>query len=319
MFRPFYTNFLNFTMLRSPDDAGAAPVGMSNEQLMGMIYEDEAPKDEAPKDEAPKDEAPGEDVDGEAPKDEAPKDEAPGEDTGDDSPKYVVKVDGKEFEITEEELLQGYQRQADYTRKTQQLAEQRRALDAERDATIPALKNALAYFALPQNSEPKPEQFPGKPDQFVSAYQKWQVGKEQQVKAQEILKAITDEETKRVLAKEADLLRSAIPEWQDETVRQAEIKGILEVATERYGFTPEEISEATDHRLFVLLRDAARASVLEKKPILLKRKTETPVKMEPGQKKPLQTIEIKRKIAMDQLKANGRVDADSAVTLLFNS
>jgi hypothetical protein len=33
------------------------------------------------------------------------------------SPSYTVKVDGEEFEVTLDELRNGYQRQADYTRK----------------------------------------------------------------------------------------------------------------------------------------------------------------------------------------------------------
>lgn len=43
---------------------------------------------------------------------------------------YVVKVDGQEIEVSLDELLGGYQRQADYTRKTQTLAEQAKELEA---------------------------------------------------------------------------------------------------------------------------------------------------------------------------------------------
>ena len=40
---------------------------------------------------------------------------------------FKVKVDGEEVEVPEDELLKGYSRTQDYTRKTQQLAEQRKA------------------------------------------------------------------------------------------------------------------------------------------------------------------------------------------------
>lgn len=46
------------------------------------------------------------------------------------SEKYIVKVDGEDVEVTLEEALQGYQRTADYTRKTQALAEKARMADA---------------------------------------------------------------------------------------------------------------------------------------------------------------------------------------------
>ena len=47
----------------------------------------------------------------------------------DEEPKYRVKVDGQEVEVTQEELLRGYMRQSDYTRKTQQLANQRQQIE----------------------------------------------------------------------------------------------------------------------------------------------------------------------------------------------
>lgn len=76
-------------------------------------------------------ETPEEDSDSE---DENPEeDEQPTEDdeTGTDEaelPKYTVKVNGEEKEVPLDELLAGYLRQSDYTRKTQELAEQRKAL-----------------------------------------------------------------------------------------------------------------------------------------------------------------------------------------------
>ena len=39
-----------------------------------------------------------------------------------EEPIYTVTIDGTNFEVTQDELIQGYQRHADYTRKTQELA-----------------------------------------------------------------------------------------------------------------------------------------------------------------------------------------------------
>ena len=47
-------------------------------------------------------------------------------------PKYKAKVDGEEIEVDIDELVNGYQRTADYTKKSQALAEQRKAIEAER-------------------------------------------------------------------------------------------------------------------------------------------------------------------------------------------
>lgn len=43
--------------------------------------------------------------------------------------KYKVKVDGEELEVDEDELLKGYSRQADFTRKTQAIAAERKQLE----------------------------------------------------------------------------------------------------------------------------------------------------------------------------------------------
>ena len=52
---------------------------------------------------------------------------------------YNVKIDGEVHEVTLEELQNGYQRQADYTRKTQELASERERL-AQGEAIVQALE-----------------------------------------------------------------------------------------------------------------------------------------------------------------------------------
>ncbi len=80
---------------------------------------------------------------------EAPVEYFPVDEYGD---KYIkVVVDGEELEVPLKEAVSGYQRQADYTRKTQQLAEERRqvqfaqaiqqALDNDPAATIELLQS----------------------------------------------------------------------------------------------------------------------------------------------------------------------------------
>lgn len=53
---------------------------------------------------------------------------------------YTVKVDGVETQVSMEELQSGYQRQADYTRKTQELSRERERL-AQGEAIVQALES----------------------------------------------------------------------------------------------------------------------------------------------------------------------------------
>ena len=72
---------------------------------------------------------------------------------------YTIKVDGEQQQVSLEELQNGYQRQADYTRKTQELAAERQrlqqaetivsALEADPHGTLTALGNALGVEDTP--------------------------------------------------------------------------------------------------------------------------------------------------------------------------
>ena len=55
---------------------------------------------------------------------------------------YRVKRDGVEYEVTLDEALAGWQRQQDYTKKTQAVAEEKKQLQADQEA---AKKERLQY------------------------------------------------------------------------------------------------------------------------------------------------------------------------------
>jgi hypothetical protein len=71
------------------------------------------------------------------------------------SEKFTVKVNGQDVQVTREELVNGYSRQADYTRKTQELAARQQelavyeriasALQTDPVATIKALQEAYGF------------------------------------------------------------------------------------------------------------------------------------------------------------------------------
>jgi hypothetical protein len=88
-------------------------------------------------------------------------------DTDEVADRYVrVTVDGQELEVPLKEALSGYSRQADYTRKTQELAQQRqqveyalavqRALQAQPAETIRLLSRQYGIQDQPPQSPPPP-------------------------------------------------------------------------------------------------------------------------------------------------------------------
>ena len=75
---------------------------------------------------------------------------------------YTVKIDGREERVSLDELQNGYQRQADYTRKTQELASERKrleqaeaivsSLESDPESTLKALSDAFGISAAPEHS-----------------------------------------------------------------------------------------------------------------------------------------------------------------------
>ena len=132
------------------------PNGSENQQPLGTINEaassffnllggDEEPNegqsDEQPEGEVElsgtEDASEDEDYDSYEDSDEEPQTEEP--------KKARIKVNGEELELSEDELINFAQQGVDYTKKTQQLAEQRKALEAEAQAVIQAKQLRDAY------------------------------------------------------------------------------------------------------------------------------------------------------------------------------
>ena len=90
---------------------------------------------------------------------------------------YTVKIDGQEQQVTLDELQNGYQRQADYTRKTQELATERerlaqgeaivQALESDPEGTISALAGAFGVGGGNQQIMPDQTEYEDlDPDEF---------------------------------------------------------------------------------------------------------------------------------------------------------
>ncbi len=184
---------------------------------------------------------------------------------------FTVKVDGKEVEVTLDELQKGYSRTQDYTRKTQQIAEVRKQTEAELQEVraereqyaqlLGALQAQVQQAAQPQvdwdrlyNEDP------------IEWVRQRELARENQEKAvaiqseQQRLAQLSQREQlqqrEALLAQEQEALVAAIPEWKDSKKAQAE-KAMLVQFGQKVGFTPDELKSVIDHRAVVMLRKAA--------------------------------------------------------------
>lgn len=173
------------------------------------------------------------------------------------------------------ELKRGTLFQRDYTKKTQELSEDRKSFEAERDKvsqyaqSLDQSREYLTWYAeqhLPkQPVEPTDQNdFVGwhnyrlevdKWNQHVQAYQKFQADKaaENERKAGE-----TQQEKATRLKTESERLFKALPVLKDPVKGQAAWNALVAGAGQ-YGFTPEEVNAFEDHRFALVIRDAMKA------------------------------------------------------------
>lgn len=273
-------------------------------------------------------------LDGDA--DDEDDDEADDEtdDSDDDSPTYKVKVDGQEIEVTLEEALAGYQRQQAFTRKTQQLAEERRTLQeqaAEVAQTRQEYLNRLNVVkAVLEGTAKEPDWERLKADdpaEYARVRVAWQERKDQIAsveaeieRARAEQQAMFERQREEVLAAEAEKLEAAIPEWAtDPDSAASEKQKIANFAHQTYGFSYEDIGNVVDHRLVLLLRDAMRFHDLQTKGRKAKeevrgKRRQSPT-LKPGTQARKSSKSSKKNPARARLAKTGRID-DAAATLL---
>ena len=184
---------------------------------------------------------------------------------------FTVKVDGQEVEVTQEELINGYSRQQDYTRKTQELAQQRKTIE-QQQAEL-AQRDAIYSQLLPKMEAQLKGELANEPDWnalyeddpvgYVREKQLWDekkeklnaVNAEQQRLQQEALVKQQQQIAQYVEYGNQKLLE-IIPEWQNPEVATKEKLAISEYAVNTLGYTPEEIQQVYDYRALLGLRNA---------------------------------------------------------------
>lgn len=196
--------------------------------------------------------------------------------------RFVVKVDGKTEEIGLKELLKGYQRNADYTRKTMRLADERREveeararLDGERttaeqqrqhyserlDGLAPNLRQQLSQFDgidWARLSAENPTLYAqARPIHDALATQLRQTEAEQLMVRQQTRQrqAHQLESYQHYLADQKQALVARHPEMADPVAGRKETAALTRYLRDS-GYRQEELSRLVDHRDFILARKA---------------------------------------------------------------
>lgn len=257
--------------------------------------------------------------------------EAEEEDAEEEAPvetKFVVKVDGKELEVDKEELIRGYQREADYTRKTQKLAEERRQVDSE----LKQVREEREQYAqvLSQLKQKVQEFEPAEPDwdkleaedpvEYARQWTHFQRRQQQKAAiAQEearlnSLRQIEQEKhIKELLTAERDKLLERLPEWKDPKKAKEERNAVLEYG-KQIGFSDQELDQVTDSRAVVALYKAWKYDqLMSKRPELQAKIKKAPKLLQPGSTGSVSSKTSELKNAKQRLAQSGSVKDAAAL------
>ena len=243
---------------------------------------------------------------------------------------FTVKIDGKEVAVTLDELQKGYSRTQDYTRKTQQIAEVRKQVEAETQA-VRAERGQYAQLlgalqAQLQATEPQVDLDRLYHEDPIEWVRQKEVMRERQEKAQAIqaeqqrLYQTSQREQQQALEQQLvlqkDALLAALPSWKNPETAKAE-KALVVESAKKAGFSDEDLNSVYDHRLVLLLRKAGLYDQMMSKRQGIKPVTNGPRPAKPGAAGRVSTTSESAR-AQQRLAKTGRVDdaADAIYKLL---
>lgn len=240
---------------------------------------------------------------------------------------YTVKVDGKEEQVSLDDLKRGYSGQQYVQKGMQEAANLRK----QAEQVYQALMNERAMVAqaiqggIPQPpAEPSKEMFESDPIGFMEAKLRYddqlkeyneQMGQFQQIAEQQ---GQAQQAAQRAyLEREMETLKQVVPEFADPQKASQVRDRLVTMGQEIYGYEPNEISAVMDHRAIRVLNDAIKYQELMsgKKQAEKKAKPKPKRTVRAGAKKTASNTNAERQ-TRQKLKKSGNIN--DALSLILN-
>ena len=303
----------------NPQGSESLSVNQAANAFMSLMGRDEGAEEGQPEEQTEELEANSE-AEAEYEEDSEPVEEA--------KPRYRAKVGGQEVEVELDELINGYQRSKDYTQKSQALAEQRKAIEAERGHLEQVKQERMAYaqklqaldsFLSQQNrgedlevlKETDPIGYAVKVAEQSQREKQLAVVRGEQYRIAQQQQAEQAQNLQSHLKSESDKLASVIPELA--TPKGDAIRKEIREYAKSVGWSDQELSSVYDHRAVLTLYKAMKFEQLQKgKPETMKKVQQAPKMLKPGTSAP-STKSSQDKQVMQRLRQTGKVrDAAAA-------
>lgn len=242
-----------------------------------------------------------------------------------------MKAAGEEKEVTFDELVDGYQKGLDYTKKSQTLAEQRKAVEAERMAVEQAKQARDAYaqrlnlieeFISKQDTgenlealkETDPIGYAVKVAERTEREKQLAMVQAEKQRIAQQQNAERQAELAQAVQREAQRLAEVIPDY-GHPEKGTEVKKMVREFAKSIGYSEQELASAYDSRAVQVLYMAAQYAKLQsQKPQVTKKVSEAPKMLRPGNaatQKVAADETVKK--AHSQLRKSGKVSDAAAL------
>jgi hypothetical protein len=308
----------------TPEGSPELTVGGAADAIMGLMGVEEGSEQEQPEIQA---EANDSEAESDESYDESEVEQEDEQDESEEPQKFRVKAAGEEREVTLDELIKSYQLGTDYTKKSQAVAEERKAVEAERQRIEEArylrdqYAERLQVIEQMLNQQPEGENLESlkesDPIGYAIAYTDQQRRKEQLAQVQAERQRIIEQQMQerqeqlgQVIQAEARKLAEAIPEYADPQKGDVTKRELREFGL-KLGFSEQELAGIYDSRQVLTLYKAMQYDKLQSsKPGITKRVNEAPKVVKSGVSQNRESSDELRK-AKARAKQTGRV-ADAA-------
>ncbi len=246
---------------------------------------------------------------------------------------FTVKAAGEEKQVTLDELKKSYQLGSDYTKKTQEIAEQRKVIETEAKAIIEARQvrdeysqklQAVQQFLVGSNDsredlaamkENDPIGYAVKVAEMTEKKEQLQLVQAEQQRIAQQQQADRSAQMQRIVEQESQKLAQSLPEFSDK-VKGEQIRNDIRSYGKSVGFTDEELSQVYDSRQVLTIHKAMMYDKLVKSKPGMKKKVSNAPKMVKSGAKVKQSVTDRTKKQMQRLQQTG--SARDAAALFEN-
>ena len=284
------------TQNTTPEGSGELTVEGAAHAFLGLMGGEEGSEQEQPEQQLEANESDAESDDYES--------EVEQEDDGEEQeqPTYRVKASGEEREVTLDELIKSYQLGTDYTKKSQAVAEERKAVEAKQQIVQEAQQLRDTYAQrlemIEQMLQPQQEEnleylketdpigYSVKVAEMIQRDKQLAAVQAERSRINQQQEQDRQAQMQHVVAEEMQKLSSAIPEFTDPAKGEA-IRNDIRAFGKQIGFSDNELAAVYDSRAVLTLYKAMQYDKLvASKPAITKKVTEAPKAIKSGVSKP---------------------------------